>query len=228
LARSNGTAVSFSALVARHPASQLPLLPAAFARGAGGLGYLGFPVAQVALSAATYSVRPFRGPQTTLDRMSEDAMGPRGQQSMEVRQFTEHVVRAVQPKDYLGEILVIRNVLVQPSPWVRGIALFRYANDPRHTEMVKDPQRQVEEINAFGSTVVDCDDIATMAAAMCLSLGRAVQLVAMGFEPGRLSHVAICAQEPKTSKWILLDGVAGPREAEAAGRAKNLHKVTLD
>jgi hypothetical protein len=134
----------------------------------------------------------------------------------------------VHPKDYLGEILAIRNVFVQPSPWVPGMALFHYSNDPRHVEMVKDPQRQVEEINAFGSTVVDCDDVSTMAAAMAMSLGRNVELVAMGFSPGHLSHVAVTVQEPKTQQWILIDGVAGPREKEAAGRAKQLLKMKLD
>ena len=147
---------------------------------------------------------------------------------MEVRLFTEAMLRGVQPKDYLGEILAIRNVFVQPSPWVPGIALFHYTNDPRHVEMVKDPQRQVEEINAFGSTVVDCDDVSTMAATMALCIGRNVNIIAMGFEPGHLSHVAITVQEPKSGKWILLDGVAGPREKEAAGKAKQLLKMKLD
>lgn len=219
--------MSFS-LVSQNPKSGMPLIPQALGAVGGGLGYLGFPAAQTALKRSSYTIRPFRGPQTTLDRMAKDALGTRGERSMEVRQFTELVLRGVRPKDYLGEILAIRNLFVQPSPWVRGVALFRYANDPLHVEMVKDPQRQVEELNAYGTTTVDCDDVSLMGATMCLCIGRAVQLVAMGFEPGHLSHVAITAQEPKTKKWILLDGVAGPREKEAAGRAKELLKITLD
>lgn len=207
----------------------MPLMPQALAGGASvGGGFLGFAAEQAAFRPSSYTVRPFRGPETTLKQMADAALGARGERSMEVRQFTEWALRGVQPKDYLGEILAIRNVFVQPSPWVPGIALFRYANDPRHVEMVKDPQRQVEEINAYGSTVVDCDDVSTMAATMCLTIGRNVTLVAMGFAPGKLSHVAITAQEPKSEKWILLDGVAGPRELEAAGRAQTLLKMKLD
>jgi hypothetical protein len=173
-------------------------------------------------------VNAFRGPADTLERMAEAALGARGERSIVVRQFTEWVLGAVQPKDYLGEILAIRNVLVQPSPFVEGHALFRYTNDPRHVEMVKDPERQVAEIQQRGFTMVDCDDISTMAATMALIIGRNVDLVAMGFEPGSLSHVAIRVQEPKTQKWIWLDGVAGPREKEAAGRAQELMVRSLD
>lgn len=174
------------------------------------------------------SVDPFRGPEDTLDRMARAALGPRGERSIAVRQFAEWVLRAVQPKDYLGEILAIRNVLVQPSPFVPGIALFHYMNDPRHVEMVKDPERQVLEILEHGSTLVDCDDVSTMAATMALIIGRNVDLVAVGFESGSLSHVVIRVQEPKTQKWIVLDGVAGPREKEAAGRVKELMVRSLD
>lgn len=86
----------------------------------------------------------------------------------------------------------------------------------------------VREILENGYTVTDCDDTSTMAATMCLQIGRPVELVAMGFAPGQLSHVAVRAKEPKTGKWIILDGVAGPREKEAAGKAKELLIQSLD
>jgi len=164
---------------------------------------------------------PFRGPEHTLQAMAEHALGPHGEKSMVVRQFTEWVIREVQPKDYLGELLAIRNIFVQPSPWKPGVALFRYANDPRHVEMVKTPERMVREIMENGSCVCDCDDYSCMAATMCLQIGREVELVAVGFEPGALSHVGIRAKEPKSNMWVWLDGVAGPREHEAAKRTKN-------
>jgi hypothetical protein len=173
-------------------------------------------------------VQSFGGPRDTLEKMADAALGPRGERSIIVRRFTEWVIQGVQPKDYLGEILAIRNALVQPSPFRPGMALFHYTNDPRHVELVKDPERQVTEILETGSTMVDCDDVSTMAATMALIIGRNVDLVAMGFEPGSLSHVAIRVQEPKTQQWIILDGVAGPREKEAAGKAKELMVRSLD
>jgi hypothetical protein len=204
-------------------ASFLSHLPARRALGASAPGvrtFLG--------SVPPATVQAFRGPKDTLDKMAEAALGARGEQSFLVRQFTEWLLRGVQPKDYLGEILAIRNVLVAPSPFVEGIALFRYVNDPRHVEMVKDPERQVTEIMEQGSTLVDCDDYSTMAATMALVIGRAVELVAMGFEPGSLSHVAVRIQEPKTKQWIVVDGGAGPREREAASKAKELMVRSLD
>lgn len=170
-----------------------------------------------------HSVVPYRTPWQTLETMSAHALGARGEQSVPVRQFTEDVIRFVAPKDYLGEILAIRNVFVQPSPFLGGQApLFRYVNDPRHVELVKDPERIVSEIRQHGSCLLDCDESSQMAATMLLQIGREVELVALGFAPDQLSHVAVRAREPKSNQWIFLDGVAGPREREAAQRARNI------
>jgi hypothetical protein len=161
----------------------------------------------------------------TLRQMSDDALGPRGEQSLLVRYFTESVIREVHPKDYLGEILAIRNVFVQYSPWrAQGqqAPLFRYTNDPRHVELVKDPERLVQEILDFGNVLADCDEVACLAGTMCLCIGREVEFVAMGFEPQSLSHVAVRCREPKSSKWVYMDSVAGPREAEAAAKAQEI------
>jgi len=174
------------------------------------------------------TISPFRGPRDTLDLMAEHALGPRGERSMVVRRFTEWVIQSVQPKDYLGEILAIRNAFVQPSPFRPGFPLFHYTNDPRHVEMVKDPERCVLEIMENGTTLVDCDDCSCMAATMAMQIGRNVDLVALGFAVDSLSHVGVRVQEPKTSAWIWMDGVAGPREKEAAGRAKQLLVKSLD
>lgn len=173
-------------------------------------------------------VKPFTGPKDTLDKMAEQILGASGEKSLLVRHFTEWVVAAVQPKDYLGEILAVRNALVQPSPFRPGVPLIHYLNDPLHMELVKTPERMVREIMDQGTTLCDCDDGSQLSATMLLQLGRVVELVAMGFEPRTLSHVGVRAKEPKTGRWIWLDGVAGPREAEAAGRAKELLVHSLD
>lgn len=186
------------------------------------------PAGQLLGTPARSVVRSYRGPKDTLREMADHVLSDQGEKSMLVRQFTEWVVREVRAKDYLGQILAIRNCFVQYSPWLPGVALFNYANDPRHVEMVKYPERMVREIMQHGTTVTDCDDTSVMAATMCLQVGRNVELVAMGFSPNSLSHVAVRCQEPKSKQWILLDGVAGPREREAAGRAKELLVWSLD
>lgn len=176
----------------------------------------------------TSVVRPYRGPHETLDMMTKHALGQYGERSIIVRRFTEYVVGQVQPKDYLGEILAIRNCLVQYSPMKPGTPLFRYLNDPVHLELIRTPERMVKDIIRDGSVSVDCDEVSCLAATMLLCCGRAARYVAMGFSPGNLSHVAVCGKEPKTQQWILLDGVAGPREKEAANSAKEILVRDLD
>lgn len=140
---------------------------------------------------------------------------------MRVRRFAKQLTRFIQPKDYLGEILAIRNACVQSSP-ATGAPLVRYVNDPRHVEYVEDPELMVEDIQKHGSTQCDCDEIALLCGTLCLTLGREIEWVALGFSPGALSHVGVRIREPKTQRWIWVDPVAGTREAVAAARAKNV------
>lgn len=160
--------------------------------------------------------------------MAQTALGEHGERSIVVRRFTEWVLGEVCPKDYNGEIIAIRNCLVQPSPTKPWVPMFRYINDPRHVEMVKTPERMVREILDNGSTQVDCDEQSVMIATMALQIGRHPQFVALGFEPGSLTHVACRVKEPKSNTWIWMDSVAGPREREAAMRAKQILTWDLD
>lgn len=176
----------------------------------------------------TSTVRSYKGPADTLNKMAEHALGSDGERSILVRRFTEWIVGQVWPKDYLGEILAIRNCFVQSAPTMPWVPMFRYLNDPRHVELVRTPSRMVKDILENGITTIDCDESACMAATMALQIGREVELVAMGFNPGSLSHVAVRVKEPKSGQWILLDGVAGPREREAAGKAVELLVKSLD
>lgn len=205
-------------------ASPPPLIPQrqllAAPTGAGGSSFLG--------RIPSADVRPFRGARDTLRLMANMALGDNGERSALVRQFTTWVVADVWPKDYLGQMLAIRNVLVQPSPVRGGTPLFNYVNDPRHVEFVKSPRRMVEEIMAHGTTAIDCDELAMMAATMLLQVGREVEFVALGFAPRALTHVGLRAKEPKSGKWIWIDGVAGPREREAAERAQEILVWSLD
>jgi hypothetical protein len=159
-----------------------------------------------ALQAApptTYA--PFRGPETTVNEMRRAILGDRGERSVLVRSFTEELIRGLQPKDYLGEILAVRY----------GVAeRVRYTNDPVSVEWVKDPQRMVEEINANGLAIGDCDDQTTLMATMGRQLGRRVELITVGFGIiGSFSHIFARIEEPKSSRWIVCDPVAGTRES---------------
>lgn len=184
-------------------------------------GYLG------SLPVATYGVTPYEGARDTLQKMHDVILGAKGERSAIVRHFTEWVVRQVEPKDYLGEILAVRNSFLQQSPWLPSAPLFRYTNDPRHVEWVKTPERLVSEIHEHGSALADCDEVTAMAATMFLQLGREPELVALGYN-GELTHVGLRVREPKTNQWIWVDTVAGPREREAIERAQQKLFWSLD
>jgi transglutaminase-like putative cysteine protease len=136
--------------------------------------------------------------------------GVRGERSVRVRSFTESVVRGLQPKDYLSEMLAVRYAVAEKC---------QYLNDPVTTEWVKDPERLVEEIETHGSTRADCDEIALLTATMLRQVGRDAEFVTVGFGlPGSYSHVFTRGKEPKTGAWIVCDPVAGTQEDSMLGR----------
>ena len=161
--------------------------------------------------APAHSLRPFQGPQTTIATMGEQVRGSRGERSVKVRSVTEQVVKGLQPKDYLSEILAIRNFVASHV---------RYLNDPLTTEWTKDPERLVDEILARGVAIGDCDDIASLIAAMARQCGREVEFVTVGFgAPGSYAHVFVRVKEPKSGRWIVCDPVAGTQEDPMLRRA---------
>lgn len=163
-----------------------------------------------------HTLAPFQGPQTTIATMIQLAKGERGERSVYCKGVAESIVRQLQPKDYLSEILAVRY-------WVATHV--RYVNDPLTVEWVKDAQRLLEEIGAHGRTVADCDEIALLIAVLCRQLGRETEFVTVGFGlPGRFSHVFTRVLEPKTQRWIVCDPVAGIGEASMLRRVR-AHKI---
>lgn len=70
-------------------------------------------------------------------------------------------------------------------------------------------------------TVSQCDDIATLTAALCRQLGREAHFVTVGFgAPGNYTHVFARVKEPRSGRWIVCDPVAGPNEASMLARVK--------
>jgi len=167
------------------------------------------------------SLGRFHGTDDTLKKMVEFARGPEGEQSSMVRQWVESIVRLLRPKDYLSEILAMRS-------WCTGPHL-RYANDARHVEQVKSPVRILTEIQQYGVSNVDCDDLGTLLGTFGLCLGRNARLTAVGFgAPGDYSHVFACLQEPRSAEWIIVDPVAGTRELEMAKAVTTYKHISLD
>jgi len=153
--------------------------------------------------------------------MLEHALGKEGEQNLRVRQWAEQIIRQVAPKDYLSEILALRHWAT--SPWVR------YTNDAAHVEQIKSPYVALREIETTGTTLLDCDDIACLLAALGLSVGREASFVVVGFDaptvvrlgmPPVYTHVFCRMKEPRSKTWIVCDPVAGPNEAQMLSRVK--------
>jgi len=167
-----------------------------------------------------HTLSGFTGAPDTMRAMVRAVQGPRGEQSVLVRRMTEDVVREIYPKDYLGEIIAIRQ-------WVA--TNLRYANDPVHVEYIGDPQRLAEDIQAHGKAVGDCDDIASLIACMALQVGRVAEFVCVGFgAPHEYSHVWTRVLESKSGKWVCCDPVAGLTEREMLGRVASFECWSLD
>lgn len=164
----------------------------------------------------------FKGTDDTLRLMVQYARGPEGEQNARVRQWAEAMVRLLRPKDYLSEILSIRG-------WCTGPQL-RYTNDARHVEMVKTPLRILNEIEEFGVSLVDCDDIATLIAALGMSLGRNATYTTAGFSRAdpQYTHVFARLQEPRSGKWVVCDPVAGTREKQMLSSAVRFKHLSVD
>ena len=154
--------------------------------------------------------------------MLDHALGKEGEQNLRVRQWAEQIIREVAPKDYLSEILALRHWAT--SPWVR------YTNDAAHVEQIKTPYRALHELETTGSTLLDCDDIACLLAALGMSVGRETSFVVVGFDapivlrPGMdpvYTHVFCRMKEPRSKTWIVCDPVAGPNEAQMLSRVKH-------
>lgn len=150
-------------------------------------------------------LRAFHGPADTITEMVRAVVGPRGEQSTLVRGVKDHIIREVQPKDYLSEIIAVRNFVHEKC---------KYSNDALGVEQVQDPERICDQIVKYGKAVTDCDDMATLMAALFRQLGRETEFVTVGFGPqGSYSHVFPRVREPKSGKWIVTDPVAGTNEA---------------
>jgi Transglutaminase-like superfamily len=116
-----------------------------------------------------------------------------GAKDFSVRQKAIDILmaRAVNPKDYLGEIKAL-------FEWVqRNI---RYTRDPFRVELLHSPMRMLE------LRAGDCDDMTILLGAMLESIGHPVRVVVVGpnpLRPGLFTHVY--AEVSYLGRWIPLD-----------------------
>lgn len=168
------------------------------------------------------------------------AHGDRGAKSWKLRERVEGVIRRVRPRDYWSEALAVYY-------WVCS-QQFRYTRDPQRVEQLKDPLQMLWEIDSYGVTLGDCDDLSTFIMASLGTIGASSRIATVGFRttngekphpkvladpifrlmssphprlPGPFTHVYTEGRKPSGS-WVTLDPVAGPRIAEMQKRIRQM------
>lgn len=91
------------------------------------------------------------------------------------------IVQSIAPRDYVRMARAIRY-------WMQRA--FRFIPDPRGVELVRTPEYMLERYLVKGIITGDCDDAATLGAALGMAVGIPAKFVAIGFRTnGPLAHV---------------------------------------
>jgi transglutaminase-like putative cysteine protease len=131
-----------------------------------------------------------------------------------LRHLVENICRHIRPKDYLSEMVALYHFVCRAV---------RYQRDPATVELVKTPRATLE------TGVGDCDDIATLLAALILLCGSQARFVTVGFRHhGPFTHVYCEGLDPRTKRWVALDPVAGDRTEEMLRRVQSLRTHLVD
>ena len=127
-------------------------------------------------TTATLSALPsgVAGVKATLKVMKRLALD--GKKEMPVRMKALELVSHLQQKNFLGEIKALHR-------FVRDE--IRYVRDIDGVETLQTPVKTLEFAQG------DCDDKATLLAALLLSIGHSARFMAIGKTPGKLSHVYV-------------------------------------
>lgn len=169
-----------------------------------------------------YSQRPYIDTYDTVRRMEELASGPRGELSMRLRMTIEDVVRYVEARDRLSQMAAIYDWFMRH--WT-------YLNDPNEVELVKDPERLLEEIARKGRALGDCDDASVFLAASVRTIGAPARFARATFtrsgaaavrqglrgDSDPHSHVFVVARD-QHGRDVVLDPVAAGHTREMLGR----------
>jgi transglutaminase-like putative cysteine protease len=105
-----------------------------------------------------------------------------------IREVALNQVRYLPQKDFYGEAKVMHNFVQNHIRYVRDIA---------DTEVIQTPLKTLE----YGQG--DCDDKATLLAALLESIGHLTRFHAVGFRPGKISHVLL--EDNINDQWIPLE-----------------------
>jgi len=125
------------------------------------------------------------------------AIARRASHDSSVRRAAGRIVGGL-PADPRGRIEAIRRYL---SDHVK------YVLDPDGIEYVQQPARLVAEIDVHKETHGDCDDVATLGAALGKAIGMRARFVIAGFKgpTAPFTHVYVELSPPDREEWAALD-----------------------
>lgn len=112
---------------------------------------------------------------------------------LNIRNLAAQIVSPLQQKNFVGEVKRLHG-------FVRDNV--RYVRDIHGVETIQTPPKTLE----FGYG--DCDDKATLLAALLESIGHPTRFVAIGMQPGKLSHVyveTLIGPNRSPDSWIGLE-----------------------
>lgn len=158
----------------------------------------------------------------TVRNMEALAMGPRGAQSLRLRMTVEDIVRHVAQKDRLSQAAAVYD-------WF--LARWTYLNDPDEVELVKDPERILEEIAGKGRALGDCDDASTFLVAALRTIAIPARFARATFtragaaairqgvrgDEDPHSHVFVVIRD-QHGRDVVVDPVAADHTREMLGR----------
>jgi hypothetical protein len=119
-----------------------------------------------------------------------------------IRNLATSIVKGVPSKQVRAELAALYR-------WVRDHIRYRF--DPVGLEWVQSPERTVKE------EAGDCDDMATLLAALAGSLGHRWRFRTVGPSPHVMKHV--CAEAWDGDRWVTLDPVLEPPATTTAARS---------
>jgi transglutaminase-like putative cysteine protease len=95
-----------------------------------------------------------------------------GSRTEQVIQAARAIVRYAGPRDYYGQAQALRRWLSEH---------LRFSRDPKGTELLQKPAFMLDEIRKHAVVDGDCDDAATLSAALATALGFACTITAVAF-----------------------------------------------
>lgn len=135
----------------------------------------------------------------------------KGKSDLEIRQLVESICKDLVQGDYASEVCAIYYWVCQN---------IRYMRDIHDVEFVKEPRQVVKTRSG------DCDDMATLLAAMCMACGNTCEFLLASYMPGSMpTHVFLRVNTP--SGPMVLDPVANKQTAQMLRRMQSFTTVPV-